>query len=558
MSSLKDALETISDEKLEAGLEKTAATIQQLTLTLLVVSVVAVSVAGTPDLALLLPDSAISMPTFGGMPLRLALVVGPIVLVAVRVYLQRYIVRWRRLESTARQRNLSRPVTISPMRDDILRIGTMSMRYLLVPVAMAVITWKALGDPMPLGYALAMATLFVTVVHLIQDLPAKWFVWVPALVLVGTGVFVLSEPGQRFLPEALAEPLPSTADIHRPLDLRYADLARRVLIEEDLRGADLELANLDQSKLERANLTRANLREASLQNANLWYANLTEVDLQLANLTDADLGVVNLTDADLRAANLTGANLVGANFTNAELSPTNFREARLWHASLSSAHLSGANLSDAELQAANLAYAGLWSATLTAGTLGKSLLFGTSFNYSFATGSTWPGDATNRLAVVDGVCFAPLTLAQNDNGERIIRCGEEGRIFFGDPALLALNLDNAQLGDVLVAAKDLPDTFTDYACVQGDELPIGPDGLPMTDVKSCAHPDFRERMRWFYCGFMHVDGVGELDVPDAYRTDPNPLVITTATCADVGLGTDREREWLEATFPDFDWDDVPR
>ncbi|MEO1042240.1 MAG: pentapeptide repeat-containing protein [Pseudomonadota bacterium] len=556
MASLKDALAAVSDEKLEAALEKTAATVQQLTLTLLVVSAFAVSVAGTPDIALLLPDSAISVPTLGGMPLRVALIVAPIVLVAVRIYLQLYVNHWRHLNRVAKARDLERPVTMSPMRDGLLRVGTIGIRYALVPGAMAVIAWKALGDPIPLGYAVAMATVFVTLAHVIQDLPTKRFVWIPALILLGLGVLAISEPGQRHF-------------FHRPLDLRYADLSRRVLNKADLRGADLELATLANSQLRFANLTDAYLVEATLTDAYLVEATLTDAYLEGANLTDADLGHANLTDADFVFANLTDAYLGGAILTDAYLSRATLTDAHLGgailtdayflFAILTDAYLGRAILTDAYLGRAILTDAYLGGAILTGGTLAGSLLFGTDFRRSILTLLSWPEGPGNQraLAFVDGACFAPLILGSDDDGRPVARCGDETVPLYNLQGL-GLALEGKAPGDVLVPATDLPTRFADYACVRSeDEQPLGPDGKSM-NLKLCSYPDFRERMHWYYCGDMNDEGQTAYDVSEEYLTEPNPLIITTETCAGVGLGTDWERQWLEKTFPDFEWDRVPR
>ena len=62
-------------------------------------------------------------------------------------------------------------------------------------------------------------------------------------------------------------------------DLRGADLQRADLRDADLRGADLQGADLRD-----ANLRGADLREADLRDADLWGADLRGADLQRANL----------------------------------------------------------------------------------------------------------------------------------------------------------------------------------------------------------------------------------------------------------------------------------
>lgn len=337
MGSLKDALETSSDEELKAALEKTSTTIQQLTLTLLVLAVFAVAVAGTPDIALVLPDSAISVPTLGGMPIGVALILGPLVLIAVRTYLERYVIHWRALNSEMGRRDLMRPLTISPMRDDFLKWATWGVRCMLVPAAMTIITWKALGEPRPVrahifgvwftlgvGHGLALATFSITL------LPVRWWTLLPTLGLTAIAVFLFPQPGQRYLPQRIQATVPDSVYLlHRPLDLRYADLSRRVLNGYDLRKADLT----------RAILAKSQLNGSTLFNANLFRADLTSAELDGVDLRHAELLGANLTNAGLNSADLTNAYLVYADLTNADL---NFAD--LTDAILNNADLTGTDL----------------------------------------------------------------------------------------------------------------------------------------------------------------------------------------------------------------------
>ena len=98
-------------------------------------------------------------------------------------------------------------------------------------------------------------------------------------------------------------------------DLRYADLRGA-----DLRGADLRYADLRGADLEDADLRGANLRGADLRGADLRGAYLIGADLRGADLRGADL-----RGADLRGANLEGAYLIGANLRGANLNKTYYQ-----------------------------------------------------------------------------------------------------------------------------------------------------------------------------------------------------------------------------------------
>ncbi|WP_424964499.1 pentapeptide repeat-containing protein [Dinoroseobacter sp. S375] len=92
----------------------------------------------------------------------------------------------------------------------------------------------------------------------------------------------------------------------------------------DLRGADVQLADMSggawqKARLSDALMARALLFNANLQGANLEDANLQGADLRGANLQGANLVYANLQGADLWAANLQGAYLEGAKLNSADL-----------------------------------------------------------------------------------------------------------------------------------------------------------------------------------------------------------------------------------------------
>ena len=90
-------------------------------------------------------------------------------------------------------------------------------------------------------------------------------------------------------------------------NLRGADLQDADLRNTNLRGADLQQADLQNSYLQ-----QAYLRGADLQQADLRGAGLQDADLRNTNLRGADLQRADLQDADLRGADLQQACLEGA------------------------------------------------------------------------------------------------------------------------------------------------------------------------------------------------------------------------------------------------------
>jgi len=132
-----------------------------------------------------------------------------------------------------------------------------------------------------------------------------------------------------------------------PFNLADADLRGIDLVPSHLRDIDMEHGPLDREKRE---------WEATVE---LWDSNLRGI-----NLEGAQLPCVNLLGADLRYANLRGANLWEASLSWANLEGADLRNANLVGASLAEANLQGADLEGADLRYANLSYADLTGAKI--------------------------------------------------------------------------------------------------------------------------------------------------------------------------------------------------
>ncbi|NEO09334.1 MAG: protein kinase [Moorea sp. SIO1F2] len=113
---------------------------------------------------------------------------------------------------------------------------------------------------------------------------------------------------------------------------------RRDFAAKDLRGLNLNNAQLSgiifrQGKLlnislKGADLSSANFGEANLHQADLRNANLGRAYLKKAILAGADLRGANLSYAHLENANLRGANLCGANLANAKITKEQLAQAK--------------------------------------------------------------------------------------------------------------------------------------------------------------------------------------------------------------------------------------
>jgi hypothetical protein len=118
----------------------------------------------------------------------------------------------------------------------------------------------------------------------------------------------------------------------------------------------------------------ANLKGRNLNNADMFDAFLVKADLRYASLNDAYLKKANLQQVNLEGANLQEANLEDANLQKAKLLHTNLKLAVLLGAKLQQADLSYAKLQGTILVQANLQEADLWSANLQKANLGGTIL----------------------------------------------------------------------------------------------------------------------------------------------------------------------------------------
>ena len=392
----------------------------------------------SPDSALLGGNEKINVPLAGPVSFFGFMLLGPAVLIALRVYLQIYVEHSDRLDRLARSLAVVRAPTLVPLQNSLIWLFSGLIFYMLLPVTILLFAWKAAVFP-AWGLGLFSVALAVIASHVM--LPFSKFSWrskgllsVSAAIIAGGVMLGLAPP-------------------HRPFNLFRASLSGQWLVNQDFRKAYLELANLSGANLSRANLSGAKLFDANLSGANLSGANLgganlsgatlSNANLSLAGLSGNNLSLADLSDANLGNADLIGANLIGANLSNANLSlaglsGADLNGAKLFDANLSGANLSGANLSRADLSDANLGNAGLSGADLS-------------------------------LAHLSGANLSRADLSRADlSGANLSRAD------LSAADLSDANLGNAGLsGATLSNAKNLTQTQLDEACGNATKLPEG-------------------------------------------------------------------------------------
>jgi uncharacterized protein YjbI with pentapeptide repeats len=249
----------------------------------------------------------------------------------------------------------------------------------------------------------------------------------------------------------------------------------------DLRGANLNGANLSQAKLDRANFKKAELNgadmskaklngailvEAKLSKAKLWATELNKADLsnaelmeseltstQLqeailikANLENAHLVAATLAGANLKKANLASAILGGAKFKNANLRKSEFREidlkeADFSEADLTNARLTNANLSGAKFSNANLRYTEFGAANLT----GVSFCSTDLTNTFFEKADLIKANFSN--ANLKHICFIKADLTEANFSEANLTNTDFYQAKLIDAKFDAANLDKTSFND---------------------------------------------------------------------------------------------------------------
>jgi uncharacterized protein YjbI with pentapeptide repeats len=371
-------LRKLSPDFIGKAADDTATQVTRIGLTFLGTSAFCLlSLWSSPDSALLGGSERINVPFAGPVSFFGFMLLGPAVLIMLRVYLQIYVEHSERLERLARSMSIARAPMLVPLQNPLIRYFSGLIFYLLLPLTMLLFAWKAAVFPR-WGSGLLCVAAAVVASHLI--LPPNKFSRREKAILSTCAAIVMFAM------------IVGNGPVRRPFALNRANLSGQYLVRQDFSGANLGGANVSSANLGFAKLIGADLLSADLSNADLLSADLSHADLgaaklsgsklfgailRRADLTFANLSGAKLSSADLGGAGLTFANLSGADLLDADLSGASLRRADLSHADLSGANLSGADLSFANLSGANLSSADLGGAELSSADLGGANLDGT-------------------------------------------------------------------------------------------------------------------------------------------------------------------------------------
>ena len=266
-TSHRQGLRKLSPDLISKARDETATQVTRIGLTFLGTTAFCLLSLLSPDSALLGGNEKINVPLAGTVSFFGFMLLGPMVLIVLRVYLQIYVEHSDRLDRLARSVSVVRAPTLVPLRNPPIRVLSGLTFYLLLPVAMMLFAWKAAVFP-NWGAGLLCVATGVVVSHVM--LPFSRFSW-PSKASLSVAAAIIAV-GLLFV-----------FPMRRPFDLYHANLSGQWLLEVDLRNANLNYSNLSNASLMLVNLTSAWLIGANLSAANLSKAkNLTQTQLDEA------------------------------------------------------------------------------------------------------------------------------------------------------------------------------------------------------------------------------------------------------------------------------------
>jgi uncharacterized protein YjbI with pentapeptide repeats len=473
----RQGLRKLSPDLISKAIDETNAQTIRVGLTFLGTTAFCLLSLFSPDSALLGGGEKINLPLAGPVSFFGFMLLGPAVLIMLRLYLQIYVELSDRLDRLARSVRLVRAPTLVPLKNPLIRLFGGLIFYLLLPVTVMLFAWKA--AVFLWGAALSAVAVAVIVGHVM--VPLSRFTW-RSRALLGAGVAALAwglifDLGPR----------------RRPFDLYRANLSGHWLPRYDLPEANLKSSNLRDANLSGANLSGAKLFVADLIGANLSGANLSDAsDASDASIPtdpnrpdDVNLSGANLRSANLRLAYLQKANLSGANLEYAQLGGANLQQANLSGADLSATNLSGAQLFVADLIGANLLDANLSGAFLRGANLSDAksaikLMFGDLTGAVNLSGTDLIG-ADLRRASLRKANLSGADLDGADLREADLSGADLSGANLSDADLREANLSGADLSGAINSTK----TQLDEAC--GNAKTKLPKGLPKDlTLKACA------------------------------------------------------------------------
>ena len=146
-TSRRQGLRKLSPDLISRARDETATQVTRVGLTFLGTAAFCLLSLLSPDSALLGGSEKINVPFAGPVSFFGFMLLGPAVLIALRVYLQIYVEHGDRLDRLARSVSVVRAPTLLPLQNSLIRLFSGLIFYMFLPVAMMLFARKAAVFP---------------------------------------------------------------------------------------------------------------------------------------------------------------------------------------------------------------------------------------------------------------------------------------------------------------------------------------------------------------------------------------------------------------------------
>src|SRR5262249_23827546 len=147
LTSRRQGLRKLSPDLISKARDETASQVTRVGLTFLGTAAFCLLSLLSPDSALLGGNEKIIVPLAGPVSFLGFMLLGPAVLIMLRIYLQIYVEHGDRLDRLARSVSLVRAPTLVPLQNQLIRLFGGLVFYMLLPVTMLLFVLKAAVFP---------------------------------------------------------------------------------------------------------------------------------------------------------------------------------------------------------------------------------------------------------------------------------------------------------------------------------------------------------------------------------------------------------------------------
>ena len=188
MGRNRQGLRKLSADLIDKATDETAAQVVRLMLAFVGTAAFCLLSLASPDIGLLTSNEKLTVPGAGPVSFFGFMLLGPAILIVLRIYLQIYVEHSDRLNRIAQRMPVMRAPTLVPLKNPLMRVFSGFTFYLLLPVTMLFFAWKAAVFPI-WGSGLLCVAAGVIASHAM--LPLHRVSW-PTRALLSVGVAILA------------------------------------------------------------------------------------------------------------------------------------------------------------------------------------------------------------------------------------------------------------------------------------------------------------------------------------------------------------------------------